>query len=147
MIPSGPVLKYGKDKKGKEVLMEDPRVPALRNALRHEVARGRHQHTTSALADTIAKFQKEHSLQPTGQLTAGDARRHQRSQARASTVDIILANMERWRWVPRDLGKTHVMVNIPDYTLRVMRDGKLVWTTQDRGRQAEPRDAADHAPR
>ena len=30
MIPQGPVLKYSKDKKGKEVLMEDPRVPALR---------------------------------------------------------------------------------------------------------------------
>jgi murein L,D-transpeptidase YcbB/YkuD len=38
--------------------------------------------------------------------------------------------MERWRWMPRDLGKTHVMVNIPDYTLRVMRDQKLVWTTK-----------------
>ena len=30
VIPSGPVLKYGKDKKGKEELMSDPRVPALR---------------------------------------------------------------------------------------------------------------------
>ena len=38
--------------------------------------------------------------------------------------------MERWRWVPRDLGKTYVMVNIPDYTLRVMRDDKLVWKTK-----------------
>ena len=32
--------------------------------------------------------------------------------------------------MPRDLGKTHVMVNIPDYTLRVMRDDKLVWNTK-----------------
>ncbi len=38
--------------------------------------------------------------------------------------------MERWRWVPRDLGKTYVMVNIPDYTLRVVRDEKLVWKTK-----------------
>jgi murein L,D-transpeptidase YcbB/YkuD len=38
--------------------------------------------------------------------------------------------MERWRWLPRDLGRIHVMVNIPDYTLRVMRDDKLVWTTK-----------------
>ena len=55
--------------------------------------------------------------------------------------------MERWRWVPRDLGKTHVMVNIPDYTLRVMRDDKLVWKTKSRGRQAEPADAAASARR
>ena len=38
--------------------------------------------------------------------------------------------MERWRWIPRDLGQTYVMVNIPDYTLRVMHDGKLVWKTK-----------------
>ena len=29
--------------------------------------------------------------------------------------------MERWRWLPRDLGKTYVMVNIPDFTLQVVK--------------------------
>jgi murein L,D-transpeptidase YcbB/YkuD len=38
--------------------------------------------------------------------------------------------MERWRWLPRDLGKTYVMVNIPDYTLRVVRNNNLVWKTK-----------------
>jgi L,D-transpeptidase YcbB len=42
----------------------------------------------------------------------------------------VTANMERWRWLPRDLGKTYVMVNIPDYTLKVVRDGGLVWRTK-----------------
>lgn len=45
-------------------------------------------------------------------------------------VDTVLANMERWRWLPRDLGRTYVMVNIPDYTLRVMKDGGMVWRTK-----------------
>ena len=49
---------------------------------------------------------------------------------REKTIDIVLANMERWRWLPRDLGKIHVMVNIPDFTLRVVRDNKLVWKTK-----------------
>ncbi len=35
VIPSGPVLKYGKDKKGNEELMSDARVPAAARALRH----------------------------------------------------------------------------------------------------------------
>ena len=30
---------------------------------------------------------------------------------RDKQIDTIIANMERWRWYPRDLGKTHVMVN------------------------------------
>ena len=32
--------------------------------------------------------------------------------------------------MPRDLGETYVMVNIPDFTLRVVHDGKLVWKTK-----------------
>ena len=32
--------------------------------------------------------------------------------------------------MPHDLGATYVMVNIPDYTLKVVQDGKTVWTTK-----------------
>jgi murein L,D-transpeptidase YcbB/YkuD len=45
-------------------------------------------------------------------------------------IDIVIANMERWRWYPRDLGKAHVLVNQPDFTLKVMHDGAQVWTTR-----------------
>jgi murein L,D-transpeptidase YcbB/YkuD len=45
-------------------------------------------------------------------------------------IDIIMANMERWRWMPHDLGKTYVIVNLPDFTLRVIRQGKQVWMTR-----------------
>ncbi len=45
-------------------------------------------------------------------------------------IETIIANMERWRWYPRDLGKAHVVVNQPDFTLRVMHEGAQVWTTR-----------------
>ena len=45
-------------------------------------------------------------------------------------IETILVNMERWRWYPRDLGSAHVIVNQPDFTLRVMHDGAQVWTTR-----------------
>src|SRR2546429_9891247 len=38
--------------------------------------------------------------------------------------------MERWRWYPRDLGSAHVIVNQPDFTLKVMHQGSQVWTTR-----------------
>jgi murein L,D-transpeptidase YcbB/YkuD len=38
--------------------------------------------------------------------------------------------MERWRWYPRDLGSAHVLVNLPDFTLKVMHNGGQVWTTR-----------------
>jgi murein L,D-transpeptidase YcbB/YkuD len=45
-------------------------------------------------------------------------------------IETIVANMERWRWYPRDLGSAHVIVNQPDFTLKVMHDGAQVWTTR-----------------
>src|SRR5262249_3458611 len=49
---------------------------------------------------------------------------------RDKSIDLVIANMERWRWYPRDLGKAHVVVNLPDFTLKVMHDGAQVWTTR-----------------
>jgi murein L,D-transpeptidase YcbB/YkuD len=128
VIPQGPVLKYSKDKKGKEVLMEDPRVPALRQWFSLSAPDGDTNYD-KALSDSIAKFQKEQGLNANGQLTPATLEAIN-GPKREKTVDIILANMERWRWMPRDLGETYVMVNIPDFTLRVVKDGKLVWKTK-----------------
>ena len=62
------------------------------------------------------------------------ARAHQnggsQSKVASARIDAILANIERWRWLPRELGTAYVMVNIPDYTLTVMKDGKPVWSTR-----------------
>jgi len=70
--------------------------------------------------------------------------RNGRSEAKGSAakIDAILANMERWRWLPRELGTAYVMVNIPDYTLTVINGGKAAWSTRivvgEPGRHATP---------
>lgn len=38
----------------------------------------------------------------------------------------IELNMERWRWVPRDLGERYITVNIPEYALHVVERGRTV---------------------
>jgi L,D-transpeptidase YcbB len=48
----------------------------------------------------------------------------------ANPIDSILSNMERWRWLPRDLGTAYVLVNIPDYTLDVVRGERSVFHTR-----------------
>ena len=35
----------------------------------------------------------------------------------------LRANLERWRWMPRDLGDRYIYVNVPSYRLSVMNDG------------------------
>ena len=41
---------------------------------------------------------------------------------------MLLANMEQWRWMPADLGSHHIAVNIPEFTVRVMKDGAAIHT-------------------
>jgi L,D-transpeptidase YcbB len=128
-IAHGAVLEVGKDKRGNAILMEDERVTALRDRLGLPAVKGDIFYD-KPLADAIAAFQKEKGLQANGRLTAAtvDAFNGKRSTAR--DADIIVANMERWRWVPRDLGKAHVILNIPDYTLQVYKDGASIWKTR-----------------
>lgn len=40
-------------------------------------------------------------------------------------LDRIVANMERWRWLPRDLGKTYIWNNLPEFMTRVVKDGAI----------------------
>ena len=49
---------------------------------------------------------------------------------RGQEIDRVLANMERWRWLPRDLGRTYVMVNVPDFSLRIVHDHQEQWHTK-----------------
>jgi len=44
----------------------------------------------------------------------------------ASTSSLIATNMERWRWLPDDLGDRYILVNIPAYRLDVVENGKSV---------------------
>jgi L,D-transpeptidase YcbB len=116
-IPNGPSLKIG---------MRDERVPLLRSRL--DVASEGAAYDKE-LAEAVKKFQERHELKPTGTLDMATVEVLNGRQSDRQ-IDIIIANMERWRWVPHDLGNTYVIVNLPDYTLRVIRQGKQVWMTK-----------------
>jgi murein L,D-transpeptidase YcbB/YkuD len=118
-VPPGPTVKVGK---------KDPRVPVLRERLGLE---GDATNTAydKNLAEAVMAFQRSNGLSATGTLNPAtvDALNGSRT---GRGIDTIIANMERWRWLPRELGKTYVMVNIPDFTLRVVHNGSLVWHTK-----------------
>lgn len=46
--------------------------------------------------------------------------------ASAGDIQRIVINMERWRWMPEDLGKIYVQDNVPEYMLYVVKDGKTI---------------------
>ncbi len=47
----------------------------------------------------------------------------------ASDTDIkrLIINMERWRWMPEDLGQIYVWNNSPAFMLYVVKDGKTIY--------------------
>lgn len=55
---------------------------------------------------------------------------HAAPKKRADVISTLIANLERWRWLPRELGPNYVMVNIPDYTLSVVEQGRPIWRTK-----------------
>jgi len=110
---------------------DDQRVPLLRKRLK--IAGD--ENSTLYDADVVAavkKFQQGAGLSPDG--VAGPATLRALNgtgvQKRERTADIIIANMDRWRWMPRDLGKNYVMMNIPEYRLRLYKDRNLYWETK-----------------
>jgi murein L,D-transpeptidase YcbB/YkuD len=68
--------------------------------------------------------------EPYRKLKAMLAELRSKGGAAKGQIDTIVANMERWRWYPRDLGNAHVLVNLPDFTLKVMHNGAQAWTTR-----------------
>jgi murein L,D-transpeptidase YcbB/YkuD len=116
-IPNGPALRIGE---------QDARVPALREKLG---VTGDGNTYDKALAEAVKAFQKEHGLRQTGTLTAPTVEALNGPRP-THVIDTILANMERWRWMPHDLGTNYAMINLPDFTAHVFHDGKQIWQTK-----------------
>jgi murein L,D-transpeptidase YcbB/YkuD len=49
-----------------------------------------------------------------------------RQKQDAAAIDQIVMNMERWRWLPDDLGSRYILVNIPAFRLDAIENGKSV---------------------
>ncbi|EKS31118.1 L,D-transpeptidase family protein [Afipia felis] len=134
-IADGETLRFIKPtkKNPNPAVMDDARVPALRAKLGvTENATDTHYDATVAAA--VRKFQSANELKATGVLdnhtvAALNGPRNDRK------IDIVRVNMERWRWLPRDLGAAslgdaYVILNIPDYTLQLMHNGATAWKTR-----------------
>lgn len=134
-IADGPALKYApaRGKKQPAVEMEDPRVPQLRAKLGISENADDTRYDAK-VAEAVRKFQEGAELKPTGILDDKTVRAIN-SPKRDRQIDTVIVNMERWRWLPRQLGapsigNAYVILNIPDYTLKVMQNGAQVWTTK-----------------
>lgn len=76
------------------------------------------------LARAVRQFQRDARLEPSGTVDRLTLEALDRTpDDRAAQLAI---NMERWRWLPSDLGRRHIRVNVADYRLEAWENGERV---------------------
>jgi L,D-transpeptidase YcbB len=117
-LPDGPDL-------GPEA--NDPRVSILRLRLQltGDLAPEAQGHPPSRydedVRDAVRRFQQRHGLAANG-VVGGRTQAHLNVPVQGR-IRQVLANLERARWLPDDLGNPYVLVNLADFHLQVVEDG------------------------
>ena len=102
-IPAGPDLSAGSS---------GPRVAALRARLAVEDGEvtGSGDKFDTALKEAVVRAQRRYGLAPTGTVSTGTL--SALNVPVSSRVRQIMANMERWRWMPKEMPVDRIQVNI-----------------------------------
>lgn len=80
------------------------------------------------LARAVKSYQDRQGLVPDG--IVGPQTLAALNQSPEDRLASIRLNLERMRWLPRDLGPVYVQVNIPDFRLTVMGEGRELFSTR-----------------
>lgn len=116
---------------GSEVILSegsDSRLTLLRQRLTAELQGMEFPDGSNNLESAVKDYQSRNGLEPDGRVGA-------RTLAMLNTpvsnrIEQIIANMERWRWMPRRFEARYVAVNIPDAMLEVIEDTQPVLTSR-----------------
>jgi murein L,D-transpeptidase YcbB/YkuD len=81
-----------------------------------------------ALEEAVRHFQTRHGLDPDG--VVGSRTREALNVGVTDRIAQVEINLERWRWLPDDLGRRHVRINIPAFTGEVWTGDTLALQTR-----------------
>ncbi len=76
------------------------------------------------LFEALRRFQARHGLEVDGRMGAQTL--YALNVSLTERIRQIELNLERWRWLPHDLGARHIWVNVPQFALSVVEEGEVV---------------------
>lgn len=76
----------------------------------------------ASVADAVKRFEARHGLTPDGIVDA--ATLVALNAPVSERIRQIELNLERWRWLPEQLGRRHIVVNTPTFDLEGFEDGE-----------------------
>lgn len=126
LIPEGATIRKGGS---------DPRILLVRDRLTslgftdpdaEEVDAERAMVLDADLANALKAYQSSVKIKADGRLGNATVKKLN-GNTRDSDIARLIYNMERVRWLPRQLAARHVFVNQPAYEVRVMDKGNQVW--------------------
>lgn len=74
----------------------------------------------------LKKFQSRHGLAADAKIGAGTIASLNFSKTQRTQQ--IIANLERWKWYPKQMGKEYIIINIPDYKLSLVNNNDTLRT-------------------
>lgn len=127
-IPAGPALRPG---------ASHPHVALIRQRLGLRAGAGNADYYDKQLAAAVRKLNRSLGRQSSSTIDDGVRRAAaamvpgradpKRSLSGTSLARKLLVNMDRWRWLPDDLGDFHVWNNLPEYQTRIFRNGEIIF--------------------
>ncbi len=127
LLADGPKVKPGKS---------DVRIPLIRARLQTlgfmtvEVAGSDNVNQLDQdMAIALMAFQTSKKMKPTGSVDSATIKAFNKDDV-ADQHDKLVFNLERLRWLPKNLGARHVMVNQAAFEVNVMDNGKSTWKSR-----------------
>ncbi|MBL8564501.1 MAG: L,D-transpeptidase family protein [Hyphomicrobiaceae bacterium] len=119
MPEDGPTLSPGQ---------RHPHVAILRQRLKVLPSEADAELYDDALLTAVKTFQRENGMTADGLVGRRTRASFNGDAPEKRKVDdgLLIANMEAWRWMPEDMGETHVWVNLPEFMVRVVKNGAVI---------------------